>query len=1236
MNLLSRARCLLGFGICALGFAARGADGAGGVTDWPQYRGPNRDAISPEAGLALDWKTQPPREMWRADVGNGCSSVVVVKNRAFAAGWSINHGGEDTVWCFDAETGAVLWKTSCANYAPGSLTTQGPMSTPCVDGDRIYLSSRSGRACCLRTDTGEIVWARDLRTETGSDRNELIGPNIGSLGDGPYNSSSPLVLGDLVIFGVGTTGTAVDKLTGKIRWGWCGGGQYYASAMRIPLDGADAVSSVDSDHVFHLINPANGSELRSPIHVSFHRFTLDPLVAGENVILHNEMYSLKTGARIWKSSFAGRYAPSLIHNGFLYLANQDGILSCIDLKDGAVKCSGNVIPRCGTYIMAQGKFLGVGNGELRVIQASPEGMKVECSVKLPDDEAGRSYQHSIGWHGGGAYFVLPSISDGRLYVRGSVSKVVAYDIRAPGHPRYNSNHAVASTTNATASALASAPAVVMPTDQDWPQWRGPQRNGVAPAGSQNLDWTRAHPKQLWQTHVGPALSGLALSGERIYTMGFSYEYAFDYGGGGAYNTIGCVDARNGQMIWEQRYAVPGRNRFSWPGLPRKFEFLSLRGSPSYFGCRATPALDADRVYTLDQAGIVTCLSATNGMLVWQKNVAKDLDLTLPDMFFSGSPLVLDHVVVLAIGTAGVALDQASGKVAWSTGKEACGNASPVLFEQAGKQRLALFGADQLFVLEPDTGKILWSYNWVDCYQRNLSDPVAVGNGQLLVCGAKDKGSALLQVGTDKPVWEQKSLNPLMGTPVLYQGYLYGPSQLHNGVVCVDAKTGAEKWTSEPMAAAQVILYGETLVIQCLNGEIHLAKASPQSYQSLGTCHPLPGESCFAPPVIAHGKLLCRSWEGDLVALDLAALEPNRGPAAALTADRMQAQIAQLNAPTQVKRQAAMDLLAQAHDAELTRLLPELLSTLKGGNWFAQDAAADVLQQLGAKAKPVAADLAGLVNGSIQKHDWAMVAILLETLKKVDPTALHAVSPVMLTAATDADKDVRIAAMQFLDRVPLTDGLLDALYAQARDDYPAVGSTIRRIGWQGAEAGEKLLPKFLPSLEQIGKPGLLSWDVTLFVMRDIGAGARKAIPALKAFADGPSRFDPRWAKEHADTALHYIKLNQHSDFDPLRICVYSNTPPTAKDMQLTCAKGAIVTARMACTDPDDFERTLEVTVLTQPAHGKVKITNLTMEYQPDADYTGRDSFTWKVADPTDDSNPATVSMQVTAGNAQDGK
>ena len=158
------------------------------TSDWPQWRGPkNGDRISSgdRAGIELD--SQPPRQMWTAEVGVGFSCVVVAKNRAFTMGWTSNHGGEDTVWCFNAEDGSVLWKYSYPNYSllnidhglPTPNTTRQNVGTPCVDGDRIYTLSSSGEACCLRTDTGEVIWERDLLTETGDDRNGTDGDRSG-------------------------------------------------------------------------------------------------------------------------------------------------------------------------------------------------------------------------------------------------------------------------------------------------------------------------------------------------------------------------------------------------------------------------------------------------------------------------------------------------------------------------------------------------------------------------------------------------------------------------------------------------------------------------------------------------------------------------------------------------------------------------------------------------------------------------------------------------------------------------------------------------------------------------------------------------------------------------------------------------------------------------------------------------------------------------------------------------
>ena len=1226
------------FGIFALNSVARSGENPVVTSDWPQWRGANRDSISRETGLALDWVAQPPREMWTAEIGLGSSCVVVVKDRAFTMGWCSNHGGEDTIWCFNAETGAVLWKYTYANYQvlsgdhglPAPKSLYGPNSTPCVDGDRIYTSTSSGKALCLRTDTGEVLWERNLQTETGADRNDVV-----SAHGCESNFASPIVIGDVVVFGVGCTGVAVDKLTGKIRWGWAGGGEGIASPIYISLNGADYVGVVDSERWMHIMNLASGKDVglnRWVVSYSGGKYLPDPVFCDGKLILNGECYAAPDWKKLW-STKPGAYAPNIVSNGFLYLCNQtDGQLSLVDLKDGSVKASAE-LPHDSAIIMAQGKLLAIGNNAINVVQASPDGIKMEGKLQLPGENQG--------------YFLVPTIADGRLFVRGQAGKVIVYDIRGPGHPRYVANRPALSPALVAATDL--IPPVSKSTDQDWPQSRGPLRNGAAPANNLTLDWTTAQPRQLWQINVGPAFSGMTMVGDRIYTVGYNYGSPCNDGGAGTqWTTICCIDARNGRQIWSQDCALPRAGDFVTPKLPTKVygdlstknwgDYLYWNYNLFYFGSHATPTIDGERLFMLDQSGQVECLNTADGKIIWQKDLTRELELDTPNFYFSGSPLVMDKAVVLSVGTAGAALDKENGTVLWCTGKEACGASSPVVFSQGGKPGLAICGKDKLVTLAADTGTPLWQYHWVDGYGRNLCDPLPAGGDGLLVFGAKGQGTTLLLPGSNKPVWEQKALDPLMGTPVLFQGYIYGASQSQRGVVCVNARTGALQWTSEPMGATQVIVSGDTLVIQCQNGDLRLAKATPRRYVPLGSVHALQSDNCFVAPIIAHGKLVCRSWEGDLVALDLTTLDPIRVPPAApaLTQNRIQELLSQLGAPTEAQRQAAIGVLSKATDQEVTQMFPWILETLKGTGWLAQDAAAQLLQQWGGRAKPVGASLVPLIQATIKTHDWAMVTILLEALQKVDPVSLGQISSSLQQAMNDADQSVRSAAIQFLDRVPFTDGIASALLLQAKDGSTSfyIDSAIRRLGRVDATAGEKLASRFIPLFEAPHKRGQFDWRIATFILRDIGSGARNAMPALIKLSTDTTltKDEVGFANGHLPETLRCIRLVENSDYDPLQRYAYINTPPTAGDMQVKCAAGQSVSAKMDCTDPDDFERNLQVTVITNPTHGKVKVTGLTMEYQAEDGYVGKDFFTWKVADPTDESGTATVTIQVTAASA----
>ena len=172
--------------------------------DWPMFRGPNRDGISAEKGWTSTWPAAP-KTLWKASVGEGFSSITVKSGRIFTMG---NADGNDTVWCLDAESGKQVWKHTYRAPRMGSVKPDypGPRATPTIDGNVVYTISRDGQAFCLDAATGQVKWAVNLMKDHG------VGlPSWGF-------SSSPLVLGRMLIFNANAGGVAIDKEIGRASW----------------------------------------------------------------------------------------------------------------------------------------------------------------------------------------------------------------------------------------------------------------------------------------------------------------------------------------------------------------------------------------------------------------------------------------------------------------------------------------------------------------------------------------------------------------------------------------------------------------------------------------------------------------------------------------------------------------------------------------------------------------------------------------------------------------------------------------------------------------------------------------------------------------------------------------------------------------------------------------------------------------------------------------------------------
>jgi outer membrane protein assembly factor BamB len=207
--------------------------------DWPIYRGPNHNGISDEVDWQADWGAAGPKVLWRASVGTGSSSVVTAGGRAYTMG---NHGEEegqqeDTVYCFDAETGEVIWKHTYPCPRLPKYYEGGTLATPTVDGEVVYTLSKMGDLLCLQAASGKVLWEQQLNRELG-----FTLPTW-------HLSGSPLIVENRLILNVGSAGAAFNKHTGELIWEngkeVCG----YATPVPATIDRHECVVLCGADSV---------------------------------------------------------------------------------------------------------------------------------------------------------------------------------------------------------------------------------------------------------------------------------------------------------------------------------------------------------------------------------------------------------------------------------------------------------------------------------------------------------------------------------------------------------------------------------------------------------------------------------------------------------------------------------------------------------------------------------------------------------------------------------------------------------------------------------------------------------------------------------------------------------------------------------------------------------------------------------------------------------------------------
>jgi len=377
---------------------------------------------------------------------------------------------------------------------------------------------------------------------------------------------------------------------------------------------------------------------------------------------------------------------------------------------------------------------------------------------------------------------------------------------------------------------------------DWPNYRGADYDGISDETGWQSTWQGA-PTIAWKASLGWGFASMAVSDGCVYATGNVNDNDVVY----------CFDAASGKELWKQSYPCPRYKK-------------NHEGGPS-----ATPTVEGGAVYVFSKNGDVLRLDAKTGAVAWHKNPAKELGLKQLTWYYSSSPVIVDNLVILNAGSAGVALDKADGHVVWHNGEGAGGYASAVPFTWDGKKCVALFGSQNLFALEAATGKILWQFEWKTSYDINSADPIVAGD-KIFISSGYNKGCALLKIGDGKAteVYNNKNMRNQCNCSVLWKGYIYGFDGQVGGrgkLTCIDLETGQVKWAQSGLGTGSLMLAGDKLVVLGEKGKLAIVEASPEGYKELASAEVLTGK-CWTVPVLAGGRIYARNAAGDLVCVDV--------------------------------------------------------------------------------------------------------------------------------------------------------------------------------------------------------------------------------------------------------------------------------------------------------------------------------------------------------------------------------
>ncbi len=405
----------------------------------------------------------------------------------------------------------------------------------------------------------------------------------------------------------------------------------------------------------------------------------------------------------------------------------------------------------------------------------------------------------------------------------------------------------------TASMMTSVVGSVGAEPPSWPQFLGPNRNGVSTEVALLDEWPATGPRVLWRAPGGVGMSAVAVSGKHVVTLWNSPDG----------QVVAALDSEQGTILWKTTIAPNYENG---------------QGD----GPRGTPAIAGGHVFAYSGEGTLACLDLESGQPVWSKNIVASVGSRPAEYGMACSPLVAGDLVIVTAGGRGttvVACDVATGETKWTVGNGSPGYSSPALLDIAGEKQLVALVGSGVIGIRPEDGSHLWAYPFKTPYDCNTATPISV-NGNVFISAGENHGCVMLGIEktagrfrvTEK--WKSVDTKSVMRnewqTSLFLDGHLYGFDNVGSAgaithLTCVNADTGERVWRETRFGKGNLVAADGHLWMTTMKGELVLAQATPSGYVELGR-KKLFGKTRQTPS-IAAGRAFVRD-DQEIVCIDI--------------------------------------------------------------------------------------------------------------------------------------------------------------------------------------------------------------------------------------------------------------------------------------------------------------------------------------------------------------------------------